>query len=58
MAVRAVIRTPSATGAQWDPVIVGWLPDPGQLFCDACPTARDCEHIQLVREALTDRTSP
>jgi hypothetical protein len=49
--VRAVLRVPSATGARWDVVTVGWLPDSPRLWCDTCP-GRNCEHIRAVREAI------
>lgn len=60
VAVRAVVRDEPAAdpGHRWDTVIVGWLPDPGRLFCDAHPGARRCEHIDHVRQAIAEGGNP
>jgi hypothetical protein len=59
LCVRAAIRGPAERpGERWSQAVVGWLPEVGQLWCDQHPNARDCAHIRLVRETLSDRTNP
>lgn len=60
VAVRAVVRDEPAAepGQRWDTVVVGWLPDPGRLFCNAHPHARRCEHIDHVIAAITEGANP
>lgn len=51
--IRAVVRGPAERrGERWSQAVVGWLDSDRRMFCDQHPTARDCEHIRIVREAI------